>query len=59
MVEKVNLDNVAAQIVREFALRENRSASNAASTLIRRAAWLAREAKTDKNQQDGTRISRS
>jgi hypothetical protein len=58
MVEKVNLDNVAAQIVQEFARRENRSASNAASTLIRRAAWLSRDA-TDKNQQEGTRISRS
>jgi hypothetical protein len=59
MVEKVNLDNVAAQIVQEFARRENRSASNAASTLIRRAAWLSRDAQTDKNQQEGTRISRS
>lgn len=42
MVEKVNLDSVAAQIVQEVARRENRTASNAASTLIRRA-WLARQ----------------
>ena len=43
MVEKVNLDRVAAQIVHDYALRENRTASNAASTLIRRAASLARQ----------------
>jgi hypothetical protein len=57
MVEKVNLDNIAAQIVQEVARRENRTASNAASTLIRRA-WLAREARTD-SQHDAAKISRS
>jgi hypothetical protein len=39
-VTKVLLDAVAARLVHEIALRENRSASNAASTLIRRA-WAA------------------
>jgi hypothetical protein len=43
MVEKVGLDKVAAQIVEECARQENRTASNAASTLIRQA-WLARQA---------------
>jgi hypothetical protein len=49
MVEKVNLDRVAAQIVHECARHENRTASNAASTLIRRAALFARQerAKTE------------
>jgi hypothetical protein len=57
MVTKVNIDHIAAQIVQQCALQENRSASNAASTLIR-AAWLARQAHTN-SQNDGTRISRS
>jgi hypothetical protein len=43
MVEKVGLDKIAAEIVQECARTENRTASNAASTLIRRA-WLARQA---------------
>ena len=40
---KVNLDEVAARAVHATALAENRSASNAASTLIREA-WRGRQA---------------
>jgi hypothetical protein len=43
MVEKVNLDRVAAQIVHEVARKENRTHSNAASTMIRRAWAAARQ----------------
>lgn len=39
---KANLDDVAAQIVHKVALRENRSFSNAASTLIRES-WRQRQ----------------
>ncbi len=45
MVEKVGLDRIAAEIVQEVARRENRTASNAASTLIRRA-WIALQDRT-------------
>jgi hypothetical protein len=43
MVEKVNLDRIAAQIVHEIARKENRTRSNAASTMIRRA-WASQTA---------------
>ncbi len=42
---KVNLDKVAAQLVHQVSIRENRSASIAASTLIREAARQAGQAK--------------
>lgn len=48
MVEKVNLDRIAAEIVHECARAENRTASNAASTLIRRA-WRARQQAKNNN----------
>jgi len=41
----IPLEKVAAEIVQECARQENRTASNAASTLIRRA-WLARQAQS-------------
>jgi len=40
---KVNLDQAAAHAVHQTALRENRSASNAASTMIL-SEWRRREA---------------
>jgi hypothetical protein len=50
MTEKVNLDRVAAQVVHQVATRENRSASNAASTVIREA-WAARMARDNVREQ--------
>jgi hypothetical protein len=45
---KVNLDKIAADIVRDCARQENRTASNAASTLIRRA-WIALQPRTERD----------
>ena len=48
-IVKVNLDRIAAQAVQQIALRENRSASNAASTLIREAILYRRNATVQRN----------
>jgi hypothetical protein len=50
MTQKINLDRAAAAIVHQCALRESRSASNAASWLIKQA-WQQRQ---QQNQTDAT-----
>jgi hypothetical protein len=51
----VNLDRIAAQIVHEIARKENRTHSNAASTLIRRAWAAAHQTATERATSAPTR----